>query len=96
MEDISRTGETAVCENLDRSLATAEELEFCKYNKDSIGQIAFGSRRAIVQCQIQFAKNRWNCTTFEGDNLFGKFINNGKLMGEVNLLLACATRDTPI
>ena len=79
VEDISKSSDSSGfdCESLNRSLATTRELEFCKENKTLVQLIAAGSRKAIVQCQQQFSASRWNCTTFQGDDLFGKFINNG-------------------
>ena len=66
------------CGSLNRSLATPRELDFCKQNKTLVQLIAVGNRRGILECQDTFAGSRWNCTTFHGDNLFGKFINDGE------------------
>ena len=37
-----------------------------------------GTRNGIIQCQRSFNLSLWNCTTFNGRNLFGSFINNSK------------------
>ena len=77
-EPISNTGDQADCGQLNRSLTDTTQSQFCLYNKQTIGIIALGSRKGIVQCQQQFATARWNCSTFSGDDLFGNFVNDGK------------------
>lgn len=75
-EDYSQTNvDSVTCSSLSEELGTYQKDTFCVYNEKTINLIALGTRDAIVACQIEFSDWRWNCTTFEGTNLFGKFIN---------------------
>ena len=37
-----------------------------------------GVLEAIRVCQKKFVNAKWNCTTFNGDHLFGRFVENCK------------------
>eukprot|EP00731_Ephydatia_muelleri_P015360 Em0008g1080a len=51
----------------------------CAMDKNIVLAIARGTHSAVLQCQSQFGKMRWNCTTFLGQYLFGKFITQGTI-----------------
>ena len=36
-----------------------------------------GTLECIRDCQRQFSNSQWNCTTFNGEYLFGRFVENG-------------------
>lgn len=53
----------------------------CASDKNIVFAIARGTHSAVLQCQSQFGNFRWNCTTFLGQYLFGKFITRGTVEG---------------
>ncbi len=64
-----------------QGILSDEQTEKCTNvdGESSVPAIAQGTRRAILECQSRFDNNRWNCTTFEGNNLFGSFVSDSEL-----------------
>lgn len=45
--------------------------------------ISDGAKRGIAECQRQFSNRRWNCTTFNTTNVFGKVLQLSKLSRQI-------------
>ena len=43
-------------------------------NTAMVQAISAGTLAAIRDCQVKFSNWRWNCSTLEGEHLFGKFV----------------------
>lgn len=64
------------CNELD-GLSKGQTL-ICELNKDHIYFISRAAANAINECQHQFEKSRWNCSTYEDSSVFGPiFLNTG-------------------
>ena len=54
------------------------QTQICELNKDHIYFIGRAARMGIGECQFQFQKSRWNCSTFNDSSVFGPILNTGK------------------
>ena len=67
------------CDTLEQDgFLDTNQKDLCSANNDgteAVPAIARGTRQAILQCQTQFNSSRWNCTTFQGNHLFGSFVS---------------------
>ena len=61
-------------------LLTDNQTDVCSRNggTELVKAISRGTRAAIIDCKRQFSNWRWNCPTFKGDYLFGRFVENSK------------------
>nr|UJP31530.1 putative Wnt family member 4 [Geukensia demissa] len=50
------------------------QKELCSREAKLLKVIGEGASRGITECQNQFANRRWNCTTFNTTNVFGKVL----------------------
>uniref|UniRef100_A0A8C4R8Y7 Protein Wnt n=1 Tax=Eptatretus burgeri TaxID=7764 RepID=A0A8C4R8Y7_EPTBU len=56
---------------------SAGQRKLCHLYKDHVVHIGGGARLAIQECQRQFARRRWNCSTVDGKAVFGKLTLTG-------------------
>ena len=80
--DCGRTGGN--CPNcaaqVNKSLTKAQEQQ-CYSDDDGhrrINAIAQGTQDAVIDCQLRYKNNKWNCSTFFSQDLFGKFVVEGQ------------------
>lgn len=57
------------------------QSQICELNKDHIYFIGRAARMGISECQAQFAKSRWNCSTYDDLSVFGPILDTGKFFG---------------
>lgn len=50
------------------------QRELCSREAKLLTVISEGASRGIAECQNQFSNRRWNCTTFNTTNVFGKVL----------------------
>ena len=53
------------------------QSQICELNKDHIYFIGQAARMGIGECQHQFAKSRWNCSTYDDSSVFGPILDTG-------------------
>ena len=86
--DCGRRGRTCpTCAQFLNNTLTESQAEKCYQDSAPIEAIAKGSRDAIVECQVQNKHNKWNCSTFFGQDLFGKFVVAGQQVERFTLRL---------
>jgi hypothetical protein len=58
---------------------TPSQQKMCSQHGDTevVQAISRGILESIRDCQRKFSNAQWNCTTFNGDHLFGRFTENG-------------------
>ena len=54
------------------------QQELCAKSKHILDVVADGAAMGIDMCQIQFRDRRWNCTTFNSTDVFGKVLQLSK------------------
>ncbi|XP_070558830.1 protein Wnt-16-like [Ptychodera flava] len=54
-----------------------EQKDVCKSKPQTISSVSEGARLGIKECQKQFERERWNCSTTEEENVFGKIMDEG-------------------
>lgn len=61
------------------NLFSPQQQKVCSANgeKELVKAISKGALECIRDCQKQFSDSQWNCTTFQGEHLFGSFVENG-------------------
>ena len=80
-QPVDESSERVDCNNVIAPVnLTASLMAGC--NKQSVNRVfrslSVGTRNGIIQCQRSFNRSLWNCTTFNGENLFGSFTKNSK------------------
>lgn len=55
------------------------QSQICELNKDHIYFIGRAARMGISECQHQFEKSRWNCSTYDDPSVFGPILDKGKI-----------------
>lgn len=55
------------------------QRQICELNKDHIYFIGKAARMGIGECQHQFEKARWNCSTYDDSSVFGPIMNTGMI-----------------
>lgn len=62
------------------NLFSPQQQKVCSANgeKELVKAISKGALECIRDCQKQFSDSQWNCTTFQGEHLFGSFVENGE------------------
>lgn len=73
-----RGGNCPNCAQFRNNTLTDSQAELCYEDSVPIEAIARGSQDAIVDCQLRYKDNKWNCSTFFSQDLFGKFIAEGQ------------------
>jgi len=53
------------------------QIQICHLNKDHIYFIGKAARMGISECQHQFKKSRWNCSTYDDSSVFGPILETG-------------------
>ncbi|PFX21914.1 Protein Wnt-16 [Stylophora pistillata] len=56
---------------------SSQQMTVCKSKPDLIPTLRRGAKLGIGECQNQFAKERWNCSTTNTSSVFGGIINIG-------------------
>ncbi|XP_077984124.1 protein Wnt-16-like [Glandiceps talaboti] len=54
-----------------------EQKDVCKTKPRTITSVSDGVRLGIEECQRQFERERWNCSTTPDENVFGKILLEG-------------------
>lgn len=50
------------------------QRRLCRRNVELMDSVKTGALMAIEECQAQFQNRRWNCSTTDSKNLFGRVI----------------------
>lgn len=58
---------------------SSQQMSVCQRKPDLIPTLRRGARLGITECQKQFEKERWNCSTTNSSTVFGEIINIGEL-----------------
>ena len=53
-------------------------LQECRDSKSILDVVRHGAGLALDECQYQFRDRRWNCTTFNDTQAFGKVLQISK------------------
>ena len=53
-------------------------LQECQSSKSVLDVVRDGASMALDECQYQFRDRRWNCTTFNDTNAFGRVLETSK------------------
>ncbi|XP_078509073.1 protein Wnt-4-like [Lissotriton helveticus] len=56
---------------------TDGQLQLCRRQVEAMESVKRGAEVAIEECQHQFYNRRWNCSTLDGVQVFGKLIMQG-------------------
>ena len=59
---------------------SSQQMRVCENKPDLIPTLRLGANLGITECQRQFQKERWNCSTTNSSSVFGEVINIGKLV----------------
>uniref|UniRef100_A0A8C0H1M6 Protein Wnt n=1 Tax=Chelonoidis abingdonii TaxID=106734 RepID=A0A8C0H1M6_CHEAB len=62
--------DSSACEGL-KGLAE-EQVRICQRQAEAMDSVKHGAELAIEECQHQFHNRRWNCSTLQGLQVFGK------------------------
>ena len=57
---------------------SSQQMTVCQSKPDLIPTLRRGAKLGIGECQNQFAKERWNCSTTNSSSVFGGIINIGE------------------
>ncbi|XP_067932538.1 protein Wnt-4-like [Watersipora subatra] len=71
----ARSKRAQPCE--DMPFLGARQKELCNQGEFIIDVISEGAAMAISECLIQFKDRRWNCSTFDTTDVFGKILTLG-------------------
>ena len=78
----------ADCDNCDNTdLFSLNQQRLCRERGDTelVRAMSRGTLECIRDCQRQFSGQKWNCTTFQGDYLFGRFTEDGMCVCSASL-----------
>ena len=64
------------CNQLD--VLSPHQQELCTKSKHILDVVADGASMGIEMCQMQFRDRRWNCSTFNSTDVFGKVLQLSK------------------
>uniref|UniRef100_A0A8C0H9B0 Protein Wnt n=1 Tax=Chelonoidis abingdonii TaxID=106734 RepID=A0A8C0H9B0_CHEAB len=67
--------DSSACEGL-KGLAE-EQVRICQRQAEAMDSVKHGAELAIEECQHQFHNRRWNCSTLQGLQVFGKVAIQG-------------------
>ncbi|KAG2470265.1 ENOG enolase, partial [Polypterus senegalus] len=56
---------------------SAGQVQLCRQQLEAMDSVRRGAEIAIEECQHQFRTRRWNCSTVQGINVFGKVVMQG-------------------
>lgn len=56
---------------------SSQQMRVCENKPDLIPTLRLGANLGITECQRQFQKERWNCSTTNSSSVFGEVINIG-------------------
>jgi len=56
---------------------SSQQMSVCQNKPDLIPTLRRGANLGITECQRQFEKERWNCSTTNSSSVFGEVINIG-------------------
>jgi hypothetical protein len=65
------------CQNV-KVLSTPVQRNLCRRNVKLVEIMARAARQAIDECQHQFKYDRWNCSTYNHSDVFGRIVNTSK------------------
>lgn len=57
---------------------SSQQMSVCQSKPDLIPSLRRGANLGITECQRQFEKERWNCSTTNSSSVFGEIINIGE------------------
>ncbi|XP_009865962.1 PREDICTED: protein Wnt-4a-like, partial [Apaloderma vittatum] len=63
------------CEGLTALLE--EQIRVCQWQAEAMDAVKRGTELAVEECQHQFHSQRWNCSTLQGLQVFGKVAIQG-------------------
>ncbi|XP_074839702.1 protein Wnt-4-like [Carettochelys insculpta] len=69
------TQDTSTCGGL-KGLVE-EQVRLCQRQMEAMDSVRRGAELAIEECQHQFHNRRWNCSTLQGRQVFGKVVVQG-------------------
>jgi len=72
----ARSKRAQPCE--DMPFLASRQKELCNQGEFIIDVISEGAALAISECLVQFSDRRWNCTTFDQEDVFGRVLALGK------------------
>lgn len=53
------------------------QQQLCQLYRDHMPHVGRGAREGIAECQYQFHNQRWNCSTFNDQSVFGPILMSG-------------------
>lgn len=62
---------------------SSQQMTVCQSKPDLIPTLRRGAKLGITECQNQFEKERWNCSTTNSSSVFGEIINIGEYKPQV-------------
>ena len=72
------TGGGILCDNIPGLIG--KQRRMCRAHQDAMVSIRQGAKEGVKECQYQFRKHRWNCSTLDRDaSVFGKVLLKGKI-----------------
>uniref|UniRef100_H2ZIP3 Protein Wnt n=1 Tax=Ciona savignyi TaxID=51511 RepID=H2ZIP3_CIOSA len=74
LQALSSTIEPHICEQI--SLVPAQK-NYCDNHPKIMVRVRDGAQTAISECQFQFKNDRWNCSTADKRQVFGKVLQRG-------------------
>ena len=70
------TGGGILCDNIPGLIG--KQRRMCRAHQDAMVSIRQGAKEGVKECQYQFRKHRWNCSTLDRDaSVFGKVLLKG-------------------
>jgi len=57
---------------------SSQQMSVCQSKPDLIPTLRRGANLGITECQKQFEKERWNCSTTNSSSVFGEIIDIGE------------------
>ena len=69
-----------LCDNIPGLIG--KQRRMCRLHQDAMISIRKGAKEGVKECQFQFRKHRWNCSTLDRDaSVFGKVLLKGNCFG---------------
>lgn len=59
-----------------------EQVRVCRQQVEATDAVKRGAELAVEECQHQFHARRWNCSTLQGLQVFGKVAIQGQQGGD--------------
>ena len=66
-----------ICDNIPGLIG--KQRRMCRDHQDAMVSLGKGALEGVNECQFQFRKHRWNCSTIDRDaSVFGKVLLKGE------------------